>query len=138
MAGAATDGKPVEGEPSHELSGEVRAVLRSLFPGGTVLDVPSGISRESVALTAYDEAEGRTTVEIIGDLARQLRGCGWAVADGSADARNTGLYAARRDVGGGVFGVEAPAVTFHGIPVRGQNRGDRPTPPFERTDTSTR
>ncbi|UQA93733.1 hypothetical protein [Streptomyces halobius] len=109
----ATDKAPTE------LANEVRTVLSSLFPNGTVLEIPSSVSTEVVALTAFDATDARPASELQARLAQELNRAGWAVADRPQNDEATALYAGKLNVGGGTFGVEAPTISFAGVVDRG-------------------
>ncbi|MGW2817731.1 hypothetical protein [Streptomyces sp. NPDC001415] len=94
---------------------EVTAVMHAVLKDATVMNLPSPIAAEAVAITAFDESETRPVQELVDALIDALRTAGWSV-----DARQRGeaepsLYAAKLDVGGGSFAVQSPAISFSGV-----------------------
>ncbi|WP_405944379.1 hypothetical protein OG372_15825 [Streptomyces sp. NBC_01020] len=104
---------------SDQLADAVRTVLAAVLADPTTMDLPSVVSTEAVALTAFDAADGRTVRELTDALDEQLRSAGWTVDDRRRSDAEPSLYAAKPDVGGGAFGVQATAISFNGLVDRG-------------------
>ncbi|MFF3977839.1 hypothetical protein ACWGNF_04625 [Streptomyces sp. NPDC055808] len=94
---------------------EVTAVVQSVLRHATVMELPSPIAAEAVAITAFDESETRQTQELIDALIDALNTDGWSVDARGRHEGEPSLYAAKLDVGGGSFAVQPPAISFNGL-----------------------
>ncbi|MCT9089157.1 hypothetical protein N4G70_09775 [Streptomyces sp. ASQP_92] len=94
---------------------EITAVMNTVLKDATVMDLPSVIAAEAVAITAFDESETRPTQELIDALIEALRTAGWSVDARRRTEDEPSLYAAKLDVGGGSFAVQPPAISFSGV-----------------------
>ncbi|MER5564539.1 hypothetical protein ACFW17_29755 [Streptomyces sp. NPDC058961] len=94
---------------------EITAVVRATLRDATVMDLPSSIAKEAVAITAFDESETRQTQELIDALIDALSAGGWSVDARGRHETEPSLYAAKLDVGGGSFAVQSPAISFNGL-----------------------
>ncbi|MFD7873043.1 hypothetical protein ACFV5G_02750 [Streptomyces sp. NPDC059766] len=104
-----------EVEERTELISEIRAVIDSVMPGATVMDLPSVIASEAVSITAFDESETRAPDTLADALIARLRTDGWAVDERERTDSDIRFHAARVRLGGGAFAVQAAAVSFHGL-----------------------
>ncbi|MEU3501374.1 hypothetical protein ABZ726_11555 [Streptomyces hundungensis] len=94
---------------------EIIAVMNAVLKDATVMDLPSPIAAEAVAITAFDESEKRQTQELTDALIEALRAAGWSVDDRGLTGDEPSLYVAKLDVGGGSFAVQSPAISFSGV-----------------------
>ncbi|WP_328328106.1 hypothetical protein [Streptomyces sp. NBC_00455] len=98
-----------------QLADAVGSVLATVLADPTTMGLPSVVSTEAVAVTAFDAADTRTVRELTDALVEQLKSAGWAVDDRRRNDAEPSLYAAKPDVGGGAFGVQATAISFNGL-----------------------
>ncbi|MEV0981287.1 hypothetical protein [Streptomyces sp. NPDC049915] len=103
------------------LTEEVTSVIRTVLPGATVMDLPSVISSDAIALTAFDASEPRSADELADALVSRLRSRGWVVDErmrGEAESETgteSTFHAAKDGLGGGAFSTGKTAVSFHGL-----------------------
>ncbi|WP_328318165.1 hypothetical protein [Streptomyces sp. NBC_00388] len=100
---------------SDQLADAVRSVLTAVLADPTTMDLPSVVSAEGVAVTAFDAADSRTVQELTNALVDQLNSAGWTVDDRRRNDEDPLLYAATSDAGGGAFSVQATAISFNGL-----------------------
>ncbi|WP_431043790.1 hypothetical protein ACQUSR_19125 [Streptomyces sp. P1-3] len=105
----------VRDEARTRLIAEVESIITAVMPDATVMELPSAISKESIAVTAFDASDTRSAQQLIEDLGTQLRSAGWAIDDREKDGEEPALTAAKPGIGGGTFGVQSAAISFAGL-----------------------
>lgn len=104
-----------EEEGRATLTSAVRSVIAAVMPGATVMDLPSVISPEAVAITAFDASDTRAPGELADAFIARLRADDWVIDDGQLKEPDTTFHAARSELGGGAFTVRTTAVSFSGM-----------------------
>ncbi len=111
----------------------VKSVITTVMPGATVMDLPSVISPEVVAITAFDASDTRAPGELANAFIAHLRADDWAIDDrqldaaeptfhaakSELDAAEPTFHAAKSELGGGAFTVQTAAVSFNGVADQG-------------------
>ncbi|MFI1360672.1 hypothetical protein ACH4TV_44940 [Streptomyces sp. NPDC020898] len=93
----------------------VKSVITTVMPGATVMDLPSVISPEVVAITAFDASDTRAPGELADAFIAHLRADDWAIDDRQLKAAEPTFHAAKSELGGGAFTVQTAAVSFNGV-----------------------
>ncbi|WP_405779110.1 hypothetical protein [Streptomyces sp. NBC_00859] len=103
-----------EGRGRQKLTAEVEAVLTAVMANASVLNLSPPGPAEGVLITSFDAADARSWQELLKDLTHQLRDLGWLVDEEHQVDTNPAVHATFLGAGGGVFGVQATAISFNG------------------------
>ncbi|WP_371660429.1 hypothetical protein [Streptomyces sp. NBC_00280] len=98
-----------------ELISAVKSVITTVMPGATVMDLPSVVSPEAVAITAFDAADTRAPGELADAFIARLRADDWVIDDRQRKEAEPTFHAAKSELGGGAFTVQTAAVSFSGV-----------------------
>ncbi|MFD9001863.1 hypothetical protein ACFV0T_12960 [Streptomyces sp. NPDC059582] len=109
-----------------ELISRVRSAINTVMAGATVMDLPSVVSSDAVAITAFDESDTRSSDALTDAFIAQLRSDGWAVDERERTRSEPQFHAAKAGLGGGAFAVRTAAVSFHGLANHDTEAGPRP------------
>ena len=99
-----------------QLAKAVKSVITTVMPGATVMDMPSALSDQAVAVTAFDAADTRTAEHLFDAFIAQLTADGWVVDERERQAAEPSVLAAKSGLGGGAFSCRTAAVSFNGLP----------------------
>ena len=97
------------------LVSEVKSVINAVMPGATMMDLPSVISSEAVAITAFDASDTRPADALADAFVARLRSDGWVIDDRQRHDPEPTFHAAKAELGGGAFAVQTTAVSFNGV-----------------------
>jgi hypothetical protein len=104
-----------EGKKRANLISEVKSVIKAVMPDATVMDLPSVLAFDAVAITAFDASDTRSPDDLADAFIAQLRSGGWTIDQRERKESEPTFHAAKPGLGGGAFAAQAAAVSFQGL-----------------------